>query len=80
MPSVDLFLQKYRALEQSLNPLHMSVLEFESTLSQDDSEALKLCRIMRNYIVHHPNGESFVMVSSAQCDVIDLFIITAKAR
>ena len=80
MSLIEPFLRKYKELEQSLNPLSLSVLDFEATLSQEDTEALRVCRILRNYAVHHVDGNVFISVSAEQCAFIDRMIVVAKSR
>ena len=64
------FLKEYTGLERCLSLENMTVLDYENSLQADDADMLKTCRIMRNYIVHHPNGMSFLTVSDEQIKFI----------
>ena len=59
------FLQEYKQLEIYVQAAgYNSVLDLEQTLSdRETQEKLKLCRIIRNYISHHADGEIFAAVS-----------------
>lgn len=70
MTDTEKFLNEFRRLETALKDTKTagSVLEYEEDLKTDVSAAeeydkLKLCRIVRNYISHHPNSgtRSFIV-------------------
>ena len=74
----DKFLDIYKQLESELRSNGKSVLDYEESLTfdQTDKEKLKACRIMRNYMSH--NDLEFMVASQAQ--IIFLKSITTKLR
>lgn len=72
----DQFLTSFKALEsairQELAPMS-SVLDYENVLAEKkkntESEKLKLCRIVRNYLAH--NDTDFMVPSKDMIDFID---------
>lgn len=65
MSNIDQFLQEYKQLETYTQASEFgTVLNFEQSLTDTEKqEKLKLCRITRNYIVHHADGTEFAAVS-----------------
>jgi hypothetical protein len=65
MSNIDQFLQEYKQLETYVQASEFgTVLNFEQSLTDTEKqEKLKLCRITRNYIVHHTDGTEFAAVS-----------------
>ena len=63
--NITVFLQEYKQLETYAQAAgYNSVLDLEQTLQdQEKQDKLKLCRIVRNYISHHADGEVFAAVS-----------------
>ena len=60
------FLEEYRRLEQLLKQIDKlpdTVLDLESILESEDSERLKVCRILRNYSAHHADAKKFINVA-----------------
>lgn len=66
MGNIDQFLQEYKQLEVYAKAAgYDSVLDIEQQMTdQEEQEKLKLCRITRNYIVHHADGTEFAAVSN----------------
>lgn len=59
----ETFLEQYKALEQTLRHLYgnnMSVLNYEELLHPSDSNKLRVCRIIRNFLQHNPDAQDFV--------------------
>ena len=61
------FLVAYKTFENTLRETKsISVLDFEASHNQDEiAEKIKLCRILRNYLSHHEDGDTFITISSA---------------
>lgn len=78
----DDFLQQFKILEELLNRVYdgMRVLDFENTLSGDDAEKLKLCRIVRNYIQHHSDGMSFTEPTARMVDFLKTLCVSLRAK
>ena len=64
--NMNQFLQEYKQLEVYAKAAgYDSVLDIEQQMAdQEKQEKLKLCRITRNYIVHHADGTEFAAVSN----------------
>lgn len=85
MNDIERFLNEFRRLETALRNTDTadSVLDYENSISKNDadvSDKLKLCRIVRNYISHHPaeGSKNFVVPTgimikfiSEQADAIE---------
>lgn len=63
----DEFLETYKTLEGLVRSvLNMeSILVYESTLTSDDMDRMRLCRQTRNYIQHNADGMVFVQPTQA---------------
>lgn len=73
------FLSVYKSLEQALSSQNMTVLDYESVLPSDEADKLKTCRIMRNYVAHHSDGDSFLCFSGEQFSFVDRLISRIKS-
>lgn len=86
--NTEKFLEAYKKLETILRKTEQynSVFEYESILTDPETvEKLKLCRLMRNYIVHNENGADFVaptteMISfiAKQCQEVQKLVKTVE--
>ena len=56
----DEFIKTYKELE---NIIDMSVREYEDSLNDIDSQKLRLCRILRNYIQHNDDYDKYVSIT-----------------
>ena len=70
------FLESYKNLEQELKYENMSVLDYENTLG--DSEKLKVCRIIRNFISH--NSEKFCIGTPEMCKYLDSLTLEIRHK
>lgn len=70
--NMNQFLQEYKQLEGYAKAAgYDSVLDIEQQMTdQEEQEKLKLCRITRNYIVHHADGTEFAAVSDGMISFI----------
>lgn len=68
------FLENYVRLETVLRKEDKAVIDYEATLDPERSEKLKVCRIMRNYVRHHEDGNKFLVFSDEQDKFIDVLI------
>lgn len=70
--NTDLFLQAYKNLENTLrNKYSSTYLTFETCVATGAIKSkLQICRIMRNYIVHETDGNTFVTPSSTQVEFL----------
>lgn len=60
MKTHDAFIGKYKELEKLLD---VPVREYEESLSEEDSQKIRLCRILRNYIQHNADYEKIIAIS-----------------
>ena len=61
------FLKEYKTLEENVRYLHnKTVYEYETGLDPELMERLKVCRLLRNYITHQNDAETFVCISQEQ--------------
>lgn len=70
MTDTEKFLNEFKRLEQVLRETKTadSVLDYENSLQtsvEDTYDRLKLCRICRNYLAHHPDGNRFLVPTPA---------------
>lgn len=87
--NTEKFLEAYKKLETMLRKTEQynNVFEYESILTDPETvEKLKLCRLIRNYIVHNENGADFVvptneMISfiTKQCQEVQKLVKTVGA-
>lgn len=67
---INEFLKEYKTLEENTRYLfNKSVYEYEAGLDPDVLEKLKVCRLLRNYVIHQENDE-FVSVTTKQVEFI----------
>ena len=67
------FLEKYKSLELALRTYggdDMTVLKYEDSLTGDDSDKMRISRIMRNFLQHNPNAVGFVQPTQMMIDFI----------
>ena len=65
------FLNEYKILEHNVKDLSgQNIFEYENTLSTDDREKLKVCRILRNYLQHHNDSDDFISINKGMVDYI----------
>lgn len=80
MITVDDFLNKYKELEAELREADTTVLDFENTLPADDSDRLKICRQIRNYVQHHSDGHTFLSATPAMCKFVENTLDGIRAK
>lgn len=64
----DIFLTTYKALEKELTDMGLSIKDYEDRLvndgNTDAADKLRLCRMIRNYLLHHADGDELVTVNN----------------
>lgn len=70
------FISCYKELESLLS---VSVREYEDTLSESDSQKLRLCRQFRNYIQHNDDN-TFLIVSEDMLSFLKKIVYQIKIR
>lgn len=64
----DTFLTTYKALEKELTDMGISIKDYEDRLvnngNTDAADKLRLCRMIRNYLSHHADGDELVTVNN----------------
>jgi|GEM_PF-2959335 len=64
----DIFLTTYKALEKELADMGLSIKDYEDRLvndgNTDAADKLRLCRMIRNYLSHHADGDELVTVNN----------------
>lgn len=64
----DTFLTTYKALEKELTDMGLSIKDYEDKLvnngNTDAADKLRLCRMIRNYLSHHADGDELVTVNN----------------
>lgn len=64
----DTFLTTYKALEIELTDMGLSIKDYEDRLvndgNTDAADKLRLCRMIRNYLSHHADGDELVTVNN----------------
>lgn len=64
----DTFLTTYKALEKELTDMGLSIKDYEDRLvndgNTDAADKLRLCRMIRNYLSHHADGDELVTVNN----------------
>lgn len=64
----DTFLTTYKALEKELIDMGLSIKDYEDRLvndgNTDAADKLRLCRMIRNYLSHHADGDELVTVNN----------------
>lgn len=64
----DTFLTTYKALEKELTDMGLSIKDYEDRLvndgNTDAADKLRLCRMIRNYLSHHVDGDELVTVNN----------------
>lgn len=64
----DTFLTTYKALEKELTDMGLSIKDYEDRLvndgNTDATDKLRLCRMIRNYLSHHADGDELVTVNN----------------
>lgn len=71
MKQHDEFIEKYKELEKLLD---VSVREFEESLSEEDSQKMRLCRLLRNYIQHNADYEKIISISPGLQSYLDIVV------
>lgn len=67
----DKFIESYKELESIVRNRYESVRVYEDTLPEDDSKKLQICRIVRNYIQHNADYETFISISNGMQSFLD---------
>lgn len=77
MTETEKFLEQYKRFESALRDTNTAdtVLDYENSLqtdpvNSDTYDKLKTCRIIRNYIQHHPDGAKMFPASSQMTEFI----------
>lgn len=64
----DIFLTTYKVLEKELADMGLSIKDYEDRLvndgNTDAADKLRLCRMIRNYLSHHADGDELVTVNN----------------
>lgn len=64
----DTFLTTYKVLEKELTDMGLSIKDYEDRLvndgNTDAADKLRLCRMIRNYLSHHADGDELVTVNN----------------
>lgn len=64
----DTFLTTYKVLEKELTDMGLSIKDYEDRLvndgNTDAADKLRLCRMIRNYLSHHADGDEIVTVNN----------------
>lgn len=75
----DTFLTTYKALEKELTDMGLSIKDYEDRLvndgNTDAADKLRLCRMIRNYLSHHADGDELVTVNNNLSAFIKSLII-----
>lgn len=75
----DTFLATYKALEKELTDTGLSIKDYEDRLinngNTDAADKLRLCRMIRNYLSHHADGDELVTVNNSLSAFIKGLII-----
>lgn len=75
----DIFLTTYKALEKELADMGLSIKDYEDRLvndgNTDAADKLRLCRMIRNYLSHHADGDELVTVNNSLSAFIKGLII-----
>ena len=83
MATINQFLNSYKKLEAEIridNP-ESSVFEYENSLYDPErQEKIKVCRILRNYIQHHADGQRFIAVSDQMITFLEKEVFSIKAK
>ena len=70
----EAFLDIYKLLEYRIREAYgndKSVLEYESMISAEDKEKLRMCRMIRNFLQHNPDAKSFVVVTGSMFEFMN---------
>lgn len=73
----DKFIEIYKELERILPT---QVRDYEETLSEDDKNRLRLCRMLRNYIQHQKDYESFVAITDGMISFVSEVVRKEKLK
>lgn len=68
MKQHDVFIEKYKELEKLLP---ITVREYEDSLSEEESQKMRLCRLMRNYIQHNADYEKMILIAPGMQSYIE---------
>lgn len=64
----DTFLTTYKVLKKELTDMGLSIKDYEDRLvndgNTDAADKLRLCRMIRNYLSHHADGDEIVTVNN----------------
>ena len=64
----DTFLTTYKALEKELTDMGLSIKDYEDRLinngNTDTADKLRLCRMIRNYLSHHADGDELITANN----------------
>lgn len=83
MPTeLEKFLGKYKELEEVIRQeaTDTTVLQYEESLSASDSDRLKICRQIRNYVQHHDDGKMFLAATEKMNKFLTDLITKEKAK
>ena len=71
---IETFLDQYKQLEDTIRSSGEipadTVLDYENSLEVTERDKLKVCRILRNYIQHNPDGKTFVSTTASMCSFL----------
>lgn len=79
----SIYLEKYKSLEMALRiglSSDMTVLKYEDTLTGDDADKMRMCRMVRNFLQHTPNASLFIEPTAAMISFIEKQIAYVLAR
>ena len=76
----DNFIETYKELESLVREKYDSVRTYEETLQDEDSKKLQLCRIIRNYIQHNSDYESFISISPGMQSFLDDLVYSLHCK
>ena len=70
--NTSLFLQEFRNVEGVLRGrFNMTYLDFENTVAPPDmKKKMQVCRILRNYLAHEQDGDTFISVSLGEIEFL----------
>lgn len=67
----DIFIEKYKELESLLT---CPVREYEESLEENESQKIRLCRFLRNYIQHNADYEKIVSIAPGLQSFLEDFV------
>ena len=63
MNAYDTFINTYKELEKECRDNNIEVKDLEDSLSEDESNKLRMCRYFRNFIQHTKNYDKFLTIN-----------------